>query len=129
MEKKRVSPSFQDKRGIIQDVLINEPIEHITVISSKKDVTRGNHYHKKTIQWVYVQSGKLKSLTQKNNENVVSCILEPGDLIKTEALEKHSLVMLEDSIIYVFTKGPRGGEDYEKDTYRLDKPLQEVSEK
>lgn len=129
MEIKRVNPSFQDERGIIQDILINEPIEHITVITSKKDVTRGNHFHKKTIQWVYVQSGKLNSLTQKENENVVSCILEPGDLLKTEALEKHSLKMLEESIFYVFTKGPRGGENYENDTYRLDKPLQDFSEK
>ena len=129
MEIKRVNPSFQDKRGVIQDILINEPIEHITVITSIKDVTRGNHFHKKTIQWVYVHSGKLKSLTQKENENVVSRILEPGDLIKTEALEKHSLKMLEDSIFYVFTKGPRGGDNYENDTYRLDKPLQDPSEK
>ena len=129
MEIKRVNPSFQDKRGVIQDILINEPIEHITVIASIKDVTRGNHFHKKTIQWVYVHSGKLNSLTQKENENVVSRILEPGDLIKTEALEKHALTMLEDSIFYVFTKGPRGGDNYETDTYRLDKPLQDLSEK
>ena len=129
MEIKRVNPSFQDKRGVIQDILINEPIEHITVITSIKDVTRGNHFHKKTIQWVYVHSGKLKSLTQKENENVVSHILEPGDLIKTEVLEKHALKMLEDSIFYVFTKGPRGGDNYENDTYRLDKPLQDPSEK
>jgi hypothetical protein len=53
----------------------------------------------------------------------------PGDLLKTEALEKHSLKTLEDSIFYVFTKGPRGGENYENDTYRLDKPLQYFSEK
>ena len=129
MEINRVKPSFKDGRGIIQDILINEPIEHITVITSKRDVTRGNHYHKKTIQWVYVHSGKLKSLTQKENENVVSHILEPGDLIKTEVLEKHALKMLEDSIFYVFTKGPRGGDNYEDDTYRLDKPLQDPSEK
>ena len=129
MEIKRVNPSFQDNRGTIQDILINEPIEHITVITSIKDVTRGNHFHKKTIQWVYVHSGKLKSLTQKENENVVSQILEPGDLIKTEVLEKHALKMLEDSIFYVFTKGPRGGDNYENDTYRLDKPLQDPSEK
>ena len=129
MEIKRVNPSFQDKRGVIQDILINEPIEHITVITSIKDVTRGNHFHKKTIQWVYVHSGKLKSLTQKENENVVSQILEPGDLIKTEVLEKHALKILEYSIFYVFTKGPRGGDNYEDDTYRLDKPLQDPSEK
>ena len=129
MEINSVKPSFKDERGTIQDILINEPIEHITVITSKRDVTRGNHYHKKTIQWVYVHSGKLKSLTQKENENVVIRNLEPGDLIKTEALEKHALKALEDSIFYVFTKGPRGGDNYENDTYRLDKDLEDFTEK
>ena len=129
MEINTVKPSFKDERGTIQDILINEPIEHITVITSKRDVTRGNHYHKKTIQWVYVHSGKLKSLTQKENENVVIRNLEPGDLIKTEALEKHALKALEDSIFYVFTKGPRGGDNYENDTYRLDKDLEDFTEK
>lgn len=128
MEINKLNPTFQDERGVIQDILINQPIEHITVITSKKDVTRGNHFHKETIQWVYVHSGKLESLTQKENEKVVVKILEPGDLIKAEALEKHALKALEDSIFYVFTKGPRGGGNYEDDTYRLDKPLQDLLE-
>jgi len=32
---------------------------------------------------------------------------------------------LEDSLFLVFTRGPRGGQDYESDTYRLTKPLRE----
>ncbi len=122
---KKIRPDFQDHRGIIQDILVHEPIEHVTVITSKKDVIRGNHYHKETIQWVYLYSGKLKSLTQKDGEKVVSLIIEPGDLLKTEKMEKHALEALEDSVFFVFTKGPRGGEDYEADTYRLEIPLTE----
>ncbi len=125
MEIIKLKPNFEDERGTILDILTNEPVEHVTVISSAKDVVRGNHFHKDTVQWVYVQSGKLKSLTQFEGENVVSNILEPGDLIKTEKLERHALHTLEYTVFFVFTKGPRGGENYEKDTFRLDKPLRE----
>ena len=37
---------FEDARGQIIDILENEPIECVTIISSKKGMVRGNHYHK-----------------------------------------------------------------------------------
>lgn len=125
MEIKKIKPSFQDKRGMIQDILYKTPVDHVTVISSAKGVTRGNHFHKETIQWVYLYSGKIKSLTQKDREKVISAILGPGDLLKTERFENHALHALEDSVFFVFTRGPRGGEDYEADTYRLETSLKE----
>jgi len=116
--------SFEDNRGIIKDILAQEPIDSITVIQSKSGVVRGNHFHKDTAQWVYIASGLLQSLTQKDDESVVVQVLSPGDLLKAEPLEKHSLIALEDTEFFVFTRGPRGGESYEDDTYRLDEPLQ-----
>jgi hypothetical protein len=35
----------------------------------------------------------------------------------------HAWKALEDTVCLVFTKGPRSGEGYESDTYRLDDPL------
>ncbi len=125
MKIAKLEPNFQDDRGIILDILTNEPVEHVTVITSAKNVVRGNHYHKETVQWVYVHSGRMKSLTQFEGEPVISTILEPGDLIKTEKNERHALHTLADTVFFVFTKGPRGGDNYEKDTFRLDQPLQE----
>lgn len=125
MEIKKIKPNVNDERGVIQDILYHTPVDHVTVISSAKGVTRGNHFHKKTIQWVYLYSGKMKSLTQKNGDGVVSSILAPGDLLKTEKCEKHSLCALEKSVFFVFTRGPRGGEDYESDTFRLETLLKE----
>ena len=116
--------SFEDDRGIIKDILIREPVDAITSIQSKKGVVRGNHYHKDTFQWVYVLSGQLQSLTQKENEPVIEKIVNPGDLILAEPLEKHALIALENTEFIVFTRGPRGGESYEDDTYRLVSPLQ-----
>ena len=45
------------------------------------------------------------------------------DLIKIETKEHHAIKALSYSEILVFTKGPRGGKEYESDTYRLKKNL------
>ena len=116
--------SFEDDRGTIKDVLSRQPIDAITIIRSKKGVVRGNHFHKDTTQWVYAQSGQLRSLTQKDNEPVVEQIVNPGDLLVAEPWEKHVLVAIEDSEFFVFTRGPRGGDSYEEDTFRLETPLE-----
>ena len=115
--------SFKDDRGIIKDLLVKEPLDAITVISSAKGAVRGNNYHKDTIQWVYLMSGFLTSLTQLEGDSIVSQTIRPGELLKTDVLEKHTLIAEEDSEFLVLTRGPRGGDSYEEDTYRLDKPL------
>ena len=67
----------------------------------------------------------MKLLTQMPGAPVIATILEKGDLAKTEPLERHAMIALEDAAFMVFTRGPRGGEDYETDTYRLSEPLKE----
>jgi quercetin dioxygenase-like cupin family protein len=121
----RIKPAFEDERGQISDILTNQTIQYVTLITQAKGTTRGNHYHKETIQWNYVMSGKVKLLTQLPNAPVVSTILEVGDLAVTEQEERHAIEALEDSTFLVFTRGVRGGEDYEKDTFRLAQPLKE----
>ena len=123
MEVTQINPVFEDDRGAIADILCQEVIDSVTVISSQKGVVRGNHYHKETIQWVYLQSGKLESHTALTDEESVVKVVHPGDLIRTDKNEHHALKALEDSVFFVFTRGPRGGSDYESDTYRLDTPL------
>ena len=116
-------PSQSDERGIIVDILTKEKIDYVTLITSKRGATRGNHYHKQTIQWVYIFRGKIKLLSQKPDEAVEATYLTQGDLALTEPMERHAMIALEDSEFMVFTRGIRGGIDYEKDTYRLDEPL------
>jgi quercetin dioxygenase-like cupin family protein len=125
VEVRRLTPSFSDERGVIQDILVNEQIDHVTMITTVKGVVRGNHYHKDTVQWLYLLSGKLKYLAQKGDGDVTARILLPGDLLTTPAMEKHAVIALEESVFFVFTKGPRGGMNYEKDTYRLESPLKD----
>jgi hypothetical protein len=49
--------------------------------------------------------------------------MEKGDFTATYPSEHHALKSLEDSELMVITKGPRGGKEYETDTFRLDIPL------
>lgn len=124
MKVTRPQYSHKDDRGEITDILVKEKIECVTLITSAKGTTRGNHYHKKTVQWVYILEGKMKLLSQMPGAHVVATILEKGDLGVTAPMERHAMITLEDSAFIVLTRGPRGGDDYEKDTYRLSEPLQ-----
>lgn len=125
MQVSTPKPFFEDSRGEIIDILTQEPIDYVTLIRSVKGATRGNHYHNETVQYIYVMEGKIKLLSQMPGDPVVPVVLEPGNLAVNVPTERHSMVALEDTVFLVFTRGIRGGTDYEKDTYRLEEPLQE----
>ena len=115
--------THRDKRGIIIDLLERKKINSITFITQKKGMVRGNHYHKKTIQWNYLLKGKIELFTKKRNNKLKKIILIKGDMAETSKNEKHAIRAKKDYEFLVFTQGPRGGKNYEKDTFRLLKPL------
>jgi quercetin dioxygenase-like cupin family protein len=115
--------SHEDERGQIIDLLEKENVNAITFVSFKKNAVRGNHYHKETTQWNYITRGKVKLVTQIADGPIEEKILMPGDLAVTAPMEKHALMGVEEAEMLVFTKGPRGGKEYESDTFRLEKPL------
>ena len=115
--------SFRDDRGVIIDLLENESINAVTVVTFEKGAVRGNHFHKHTTQWNYVMEGRVRLVSQLPGEAKREVIMGPGDFVATVPDERHALQGLESSRLMVFTKGPRGGKEYETDTYRLDVPL------
>ena len=123
MKKLKIKVSFRDNRGLIIDLLEKKKINAITYITQKKGKIRGNHFHKKTIQWNYLINGKVKLYTKKKNSKVKKQILSKGDLVVTSLNEAHAIKATKDSEYMVFTQGPRGGKEYENDTFRLSKPL------
>ena len=123
MKKIKIKVNHKDKRGIIIDLLEKKNINAITYITQKKGKIRGNHLHKKTIQWNYLLKGKLKLVTKKKNSRKKKIILSKGDLVKTFKNEAHAIQALKNSEFLVFTQGPRGGKEYENDTFRLKKSL------
>jgi quercetin dioxygenase-like cupin family protein len=123
MEKLPVVPSFRDERGEIIDLLENENINAVTIVTFRKGAVRGNHYHKQTTQWNYLMSGSIKLVSQAPGGEVEETVMRPGDFVVTGPNVRHALVALGDSEVMVFTKGPRGGKEYESDTFRLEKPI------
>lgn len=123
MEKIDTKPSFSDARGDIIDLLENENVNAVTVITFKKGAVRANHYHKLTTQWNYVVSGCIRLVSQMPGEATREVLMRHGDFVVTGPNERHALQGMEDSTLMVFTKGPRGGKEYESDTYRLEVPL------
>jgi len=115
--------NFKDRRGKIIDLLEKKNINAITFITQKKGKIRGNHFHKKTIQWNYLLKGKLHIFTKKNNKKIKKTLMKVGDLVETSKNESHAIKALVNSEFLVFTQGPRGGKEYENDTFRLKKPL------
>ena len=123
MKKIKTKVNFRDHRGVIIDLLEKKKINAITYITQKKGKIRGNHFHKKTIQWNYLIKGKIKLIVKSKNRKIKRIILSKGDLVVTSIKESHAIKALKDSEYLVFTQGPRGGKEYENDTFRLTKPL------
>ena len=52
------------------------------------------------------------------SQPVKSILVKEYEMVSTPPLEVHSLEMIEKSQFIVFSRGLRGGEDYEQDTFR-----------
>ncbi|HEX3580964.1 MAG TPA: DegT/DnrJ/EryC1/StrS family aminotransferase [Thermoanaerobaculia bacterium] len=123
MQTTRVVPANTDFRGSISDILTGENFDAATIITSRRGAVRGNHYHKDTIQWTYVLTGRVRVAAQVEGQERHEIEIGPGELVRHDVLEAHSILAVEDSTFLVLTRGPRSGEDYESDTYRLENPL------
>tara|TARA_Y100000816_G_scaffold290655_1_gene279876 strand:+ start:1640 stop:2026 length:387 start_codon:yes stop_codon:yes gene_type:complete len=122
MKFKKLKIDFKDDRGTIMDIFYKKNIQHVAIIKSKPNVRRGDHYHKKTTQWMFITEGSLeywyKSLKSKSKPKMR--VLKKGDLVETPPNEMHALkIGKKGNEFIVFTMGKRGGKDYENDTYRF----------
>ena len=123
--KKKLKNNFKDKRGAIIDIFTNEPKDHCTLVTFNKSAIRGNHFHKKTIQYSFVISGKLKMFTAKvSNKGLLvgkikKDIVSSNTLIEHKPYIAHAFKAIKKSNLLAFVNGKRGGKNYEKDTFRL----------
>ncbi|MAR99889.1 MAG: hypothetical protein CMH24_00760 [Nitrosomonadales bacterium] len=116
----QIKIAHQDERGTISDILQQVVVDCVTLITITKGSIRGNHYHKDSIQYSYVLSGKVVAYTQMPNEKVEKRILKSGDMLESPIMERHSLHGVDgNSVLLILTKGPRGGGQYEEDTFRV----------
>ena len=116
---KKLAPAFEDARGVIIDILQHIPVDSVTIITCNKGAIRANHYHKESIQYSYVLSGQMLAYTQMPDCPLESEILAVGDMLESPVFERHALHAVEDSVLLIITRGPRGGKNYEDDTFRV----------
>ena len=122
MKITKIKITFKDDRGDIADVFYKHPIEHVAIINSRKGALRGDHYHKKSTQHMYMLKGSLRYYYRKvdeTNDKTKSIVVKEGEMVTTPPYEVHTLEILERNQFMVFSEGLRGGEDYEKDTFRV----------
>ena len=109
-----------DTRGHIKDLAENTQIKAVTEIFSKKGSIRANHYHKLTEQYNYIAYGSLVLATRSDSgSDIETAEFGSGSFFLIETCEHHALRFVEDTLLIVFTIGPRAGKEYETDTYRL----------
>lgn len=123
MEVTRIAAAFEDARGSIKDVLMREPIDAVTIIENAAGAVRGNHYHKDTTQWLYLLSGRIIVAAQRPGGPKEEREITAGEMVRHDPLEAHSTRAVEASVFLVLTRGPRSGDEYESDVYRLTTPL------
>lgn len=118
-----IEPSIVDEKGKIMNIL-EEPISHVAIITSKAGSIRANHYHPDQTQYVYLISGKYESISKNLKEedsNTESKTIKPGNLVITPPMIAHAMRFLEDSVMLNLTTGNRDTDKYSEHTkkYKL----------
>lgn len=126
---KLLKKNFTDKRGTIIDVFVNSPKDHCLVVTFAKGAVRGNHFHKKSTQFTFILSGELDfyfaTINKKNGKikKIKKKTVKKNTFITHKPYEAHAFRSKTKSTIIAFSCGLRGGNNYEKDTFRLKKKL------
>ena len=120
--------SFADDRGTITDIFHLIDMNSACLITNTPGAVRANHYHKHTTQYTYILSGTLdyysKTVDSEEPANAITAVA--GDFIISEPNEIHAMQAGADGCTLIaFAQGPRGGEDYENDTFRVDSIIPE----
>lgn len=114
-----------DTRGKIADIFFNANIEHVAIVDTVAGSRRGDHYHEKSTQHMIMTKGSMEYwFKQLGSDEPPKCVvMKEGDIVTTRPYEIHTLIYKEAGTFIVFSEGVRGGSNYEKDTIRINPPL------
>ena len=125
------SDPFIDQRGEINNFKLNEKINLIATITSKKGSMRSNHYHPVQQQKCLLIKGQYVSIYKdllNKDSNRITHVVNPGDLIMTEPNVAHTMVFTKDSIFLNLVNGEREHNNYGK-THTIPYKLVDDSER
>ena len=90
--KKKLKNNYKDKRGRIVGIFINQPKDHCTLVTFNKRAVRGNHFHKRSTQYAFVISGKLKTVIANTSVgNISEPILLPNGILFFKVRDKKTI--------------------------------------
>ena len=116
----KLSTGFVDKRGKIIPIC-DKIMKSASLITTKKNQWRANHYHKKDWHYIYVIYGKFEYYFRKtgSKKKPKKLIIKKNDLLFTGPKIDHAMLYTEKTAILVLSKNPRDQKTYEADTVRI----------
>ena len=110
---------YSDERGTMDYHVMDEPINWVGTLHTKKGSVRANHYHPEQEQKLLLVSGKCvsvyKDLSDEKSEIQYQLVV-PGDLVITASNVAHAVVYQEDCIQINLVHGERIPDNYGKHT-------------
>ncbi len=88
---------FEDERGTLTQ-LIHDGYKQINVISTRKGVQRGGHYHRINREAFYILEGQLEFTARKNGISE-SRVFGSGEFFGIGPDVSHDFLFLEDTIL------------------------------
>ena len=109
-----------DSRGTIQS-LLNYPVKNVSIITSKKNSVRSNHYHKKDWHFMYIIKGAIEYYYRDvgDKKKPKKTIIKEGEMVWTPPWEEHATVFLKDTTLIAMSRNIRDQKTYEEDTIRV----------
>lgn len=119
VENITLKPVFRDARGDIFD-LVEGGAGHIGMVTFVKGAIRGRHYHKKSTQYSYVLSGKIRlTVSDVDGRHTRTYMLQKGSFTTIPPRIIHTYEALTKAEMLDITSLARTADGYEKDTVRV----------
>lgn len=103
--------SFKDNRGQLVQ-LVHEGWRQVNVITTRKGVIRGGHYHKLNAEAFFIISGACKVTVGE-----ITTTFGSGDFFRIDPFDMHSFNYLEDTVMVSMYSGGVELPDGSKDIY------------
>ena len=113
--------NYKDDRGFIQPIC-DLNMKSASLIISKENTWRANHYHKTDWHFIYVLEGTFEYYFRKTDsqDKIKKIVVKKDQLLFTGPLVDHAMLYTEETKILVLSKNPRDQKTYEEDTVRID---------
>ena len=104
-----------DERGRLTQ-LVHEGFQQVNVLTTRRGVTRGGHFHKLSREAFYVISGSVE-VELKTAERSESAVFHAGDFFAVAPYVSHSMFFPEDCVMVQMYDRPVEQPNGEKDIY------------